>query len=244
MHTAFTDPISITPGWRADGFPREHGRDAAAAARGTGAAQARCARRRARRGVSYRSAWGVMGEGARLFGAPLVDMRRGRRASLSPLGRKVLAADQRVRRALERAVRAPARRDSRPCSPARCPRPRRACACAPATTSRWRELRALCAPQLDLEIDIQRRGGQPRRRWRATNASSPAFTSPTPCRVQRPPPPRSASGSIRASTTGAFRHPRAGIDRAAGRRAFAASMISHVRACALPTGRRRPATAR
>ena len=40
--------------------------------------------------VSYRSAWGALGDGARLFGAPLVDMQRGRRARLSPLGLKVL----------------------------------------------------------------------------------------------------------------------------------------------------------
>ncbi|HEX2197205.1 MAG TPA: substrate-binding domain-containing protein, partial [Burkholderiales bacterium] len=51
-------------------------------------------------GVSYRFAWGILGEGARLFGAALVDMQRGRGARLSPLGRKVLLADERVRTAL------------------------------------------------------------------------------------------------------------------------------------------------
>ena len=51
-------------------------------------------------GLSYRNAWGVLGDAARLFGAPLVEMQRGRAAKLSPLGRKVLAADERVRAAL------------------------------------------------------------------------------------------------------------------------------------------------
>jgi molybdate transport repressor ModE-like protein len=51
-------------------------------------------------GLSYRSAWGVLGEAARLFGAPLVEMQRGRPARLSALGLRVLAADERVRAAL------------------------------------------------------------------------------------------------------------------------------------------------
>lgn len=51
-------------------------------------------------GVSYRFAWGMLGEGARLFGAPLVDMQRGRGARLSSLGRKVLQADERIKAAL------------------------------------------------------------------------------------------------------------------------------------------------
>jgi len=50
--------------------------------------------------LSYRSAWGVLGDAAHLFGAPLVDMQRGRPARLSRLGLRVLAADERVRAAL------------------------------------------------------------------------------------------------------------------------------------------------
>ena len=50
--------------------------------------------------LSYRNAWGVLGDGARLFGAPLVEMQRGRPARLSALGLRVLAADERVRSAL------------------------------------------------------------------------------------------------------------------------------------------------
>ena len=52
-------------------------------------------------GVSYRFAWGILGEGADLFAAPLVEMQRGRGARLSPLGHKVLQADQKIRAALE-----------------------------------------------------------------------------------------------------------------------------------------------
>jgi molybdate transport repressor ModE-like protein len=51
-------------------------------------------------GVSYRFAWGVLGEGAQIFGAPLVDMQRGRGARLSALGRKLLQADERIKAAL------------------------------------------------------------------------------------------------------------------------------------------------
>jgi putative molybdopterin biosynthesis protein len=80
-------------------FPRERGRallrllDALARS-----ASLREAARSAN--LSYRSAWGVLGEAARLFGAPLVEMQRGRPARLSRLGLRVLAADERVRAAL------------------------------------------------------------------------------------------------------------------------------------------------
>ncbi len=48
-------------------------------------------------GVSYRFAWGALGDGARLFGAPLVDMQRGRGARLSALGQRVVQADELIR---------------------------------------------------------------------------------------------------------------------------------------------------
>ena len=98
MHTAFI--VDFDHAWLAGrDFPRERGRvllrllDELARA-----GSLREAARKA--GVSYRSAWGALGEGARLFGAPLVDMQRGRRATLSALGRKLLAADERVRTGL------------------------------------------------------------------------------------------------------------------------------------------------
>jgi molybdate transport repressor ModE-like protein len=98
MHTGFT--VEFDHAWLAGrDFPRERGR--ALLRLLAELAQSGSLREAARRaGMSYRSAWGALGDGARLFGAPLVDMQRGRRASLSPLGRKVLDADERVRREL------------------------------------------------------------------------------------------------------------------------------------------------
>jgi putative molybdopterin biosynthesis protein len=52
-------------------------------------------------GLSYRHAWGLLGEGARTLGAPLVDMRRGKGARLTTYGRKLLEADAHVRRTLD-----------------------------------------------------------------------------------------------------------------------------------------------
>lgn len=98
MHTGFN--VEFDHAWLAGpGLPRERGR---ALLRLLGAlSQSGSLKEAARRAqVSYRAAWGVLGDGAQLFGAPLVDMQRGRRASLSPLGRKVLEADEHVRRAL------------------------------------------------------------------------------------------------------------------------------------------------
>ena len=50
--------------------------------------------------LSYRSAWGLLGEATRVFGTPLVEMQRGRPARLSALGQRVLDADARVRASL------------------------------------------------------------------------------------------------------------------------------------------------
>jgi putative molybdopterin biosynthesis protein len=98
MHTGFSVEFDVA--WLAGrGFPRERGRTLLRLL--AELAQAGSLREAAQRaGVSYRAAWGALGDGARLFGAPLVDMQRGRRASLSPLGRKILEADERVRRSL------------------------------------------------------------------------------------------------------------------------------------------------
>ncbi len=80
-------------------FPRERGR---ALVRLLDALARSASLREAARAanLSYRNAWGVLGDAARLFGAPLVEMQRGRAARLSPLGLRVLAADERVRAAL------------------------------------------------------------------------------------------------------------------------------------------------
>lgn len=47
-------------------------------------------------GISYRHAWNQLNKWAEFFGTPLVEMARGRGAWLSPLGEKLLWADQRV----------------------------------------------------------------------------------------------------------------------------------------------------
>jgi molybdate transport repressor ModE-like protein len=47
-------------------------------------------------GMSYRHAWGTIREAGRVFGAPLLEMSRGRGAVLTPLGERLLWADRRV----------------------------------------------------------------------------------------------------------------------------------------------------
>jgi len=46
--------------------------------------------------LSYRYAWGLLQEGQKTFGAPLVNMSRGRGAVLTPLAEKLVWADKRV----------------------------------------------------------------------------------------------------------------------------------------------------
>lgn len=50
-----------------------------------------------RANLSYRYAWGVLQEGSRAFGVPLVVSRRGRGAVLSPLGEKLVWAERRIK---------------------------------------------------------------------------------------------------------------------------------------------------
>ena len=52
-------------------------------------------------GLSYRHAWGLLGAGGRVLGAPLVDMQRGRGARLTAYGRKVLEADAHIQTSLD-----------------------------------------------------------------------------------------------------------------------------------------------
>lgn len=98
MHTGFS--VEFDHAWLAGrDLPRERGR--ALLQLLAALAEADSLREAARRaGLSYRSAWDALAGGARVFGAPLVDMQRGRRARLSALGRRVLEADERVRGAL------------------------------------------------------------------------------------------------------------------------------------------------
>lgn len=50
-----------------------------------------------RLGISYRHAWGLVRRAGDEFGAPVLDMSRGRCATLSALGLKLVAADRRIR---------------------------------------------------------------------------------------------------------------------------------------------------
>jgi len=52
-------------------------------------------------GVSYRHAWGLLGEASEAFGAPVVTLERGRGARPTRLGEKLLWADGLVRTALD-----------------------------------------------------------------------------------------------------------------------------------------------
>jgi len=151
MHTGFA--VEFDHAWFAGrDFPRERGRMLLRLlAELSRSGSLREAARKA--GMSYRSAWDALGQGARLFGAPLVQMQRGRRASLSQLGRRVLAADERVREILgehfERlraevpAMLADALPDTRP-----------RLALHASHDLALAELVALCKPSLDLEVVI------------------------------------------------------------------------------------------
>lgn len=49
-----------------------------------------------RAGISYRHAWNLLNKWAAFFGAPLVELQKGRGASLTRLGEKLLWAEQRI----------------------------------------------------------------------------------------------------------------------------------------------------
>jgi molybdate transport repressor ModE-like protein len=98
MHTMFE--IAFDHAWlTGKDFPRERGRSLLRLLDALSRAPSlRDAARAAH--LSYRSAWGLLGDAAQLFGTPLVEMQRGRPARLSRLGRSLLAADERVRASL------------------------------------------------------------------------------------------------------------------------------------------------
>jgi putative molybdopterin biosynthesis protein len=83
----------------AEGLPARHGRDLlrllGALSRAASLREAALAA-----GFSYRHAWGLLGAGARVLGAPLVDMQRGRGARLTAFGNRLLEADAHVRSTL------------------------------------------------------------------------------------------------------------------------------------------------
>lgn len=146
--------IELEASWlAAEGLPRERARLLTRLlAALAGAASLRDAARTL--GVSYRHAWGLLGEGARALGAPLVDMGRGRGARLTPLGRKLLEAERHVRSSLggpfER-LRGEIDAMLREALPRRRPR----LALRASHDLALGELARLCAAQLDLEIEIR-----------------------------------------------------------------------------------------
>ena len=50
----------------------------------------------AKAGLSYRHAWNLIGRWSAFFGSPLVNLERGRGTTLTPLGEKLLWAEQRI----------------------------------------------------------------------------------------------------------------------------------------------------
>lgn len=145
--------LALEASWlAAEDLPREHGRillrllTALSRARSLRDAAQTC-------GLSYRFAWGLLGEGARALGAPLAEMSRGRGARLTPLGRKVLEADERVHQALgapfER-LRGEVQAILAPALPGR----RLRLALRASHDLALGELAQLCAPRLDLAIEI------------------------------------------------------------------------------------------
>ncbi|MGH8692566.1 MAG: substrate-binding domain-containing protein [Burkholderiales bacterium] len=134
------------------GFPRERSRALLRLLNALGhSSSLREAAREAH--LSYRSAWGVLGDAARLFGAPLAEMQRGRPARLSPLGLRVLAADERVRAALgEQFERL--RAEIPPLLAEALPGVRAHLTMHASHDLALSELARACAPRLRLEIDI------------------------------------------------------------------------------------------
>jgi molybdate transport repressor ModE-like protein len=148
VHTAFD------ASWLAgEGLPREHGRDLL---RLLAALERSSSLRDAARacGLSYRYAWGVIGESGQLFGGALVDMGRGRGARLTEFGRRLLDADRHVREALD-PVFERVRAELRGILAGALPAGRGRLRVRASHDLALSELARLCAPQLDLEIDIQ-----------------------------------------------------------------------------------------
>jgi molybdate transport repressor ModE-like protein len=148
VHTSFD------ASWLAsDALPREHGRDLV---RLLAALERSSSLRDAARacGLSYRHAWGLIGEGARAFGGPLVDMSRGRGARLTTLGRRVLDADRHVRDALD-PVFERLRGELRGIFAGALPTGRGRLRVRASHDLALSELARACAPQLDLDIDVR-----------------------------------------------------------------------------------------
>ncbi|MEW6689946.1 MAG: substrate-binding domain-containing protein [Pseudomonadota bacterium] len=143
--------LELDAGWLSgEGLPPRHGRALlrllAALSR---AASLREAAQAA--GLSYRHAWGLLGAGARTLGAPVAEMRRGRGAQLTALGKKLLEADAHVRAALDgqfERLRSEVRAMLAEALPGRSPRLRLRASHDLALPL----LARLCAPRVQLEV--------------------------------------------------------------------------------------------
>lgn len=102
-------------------------------------------------GVSYRHAWGLLGEASAAFGAPLVELQRGRGARPTALGEKLLWADGLIRKALDpqfAQLRQEVEAGLAKSLPQRVPR----LVLHASHDLALAELPALCASRLDLEV--------------------------------------------------------------------------------------------
>jgi molybdate transport repressor ModE-like protein len=102
-------------------------------------------------GVSYRHAWGLLGEASAAFGAPLVELQRGRGARPTALGEKLLWADGLIRKSLEpqfAQLRQEVEAGLSKALPQRLPR----LVLHASHDLALAELPALCASRLDLEV--------------------------------------------------------------------------------------------
>jgi putative molybdopterin biosynthesis protein len=152
VHT-LTGPAFDASWLASDAMPREHGRDLLRLLAALGRSSSlRDAARSC--GLSYRYAWGVIGEGARALGGPLVDMGRGRGARLTALGRRVLEADQHIRGTLE-PVYERLRGELRDLFGGALVAGRSRLRVRASHDLALSELARACAPRLDLEIEIQ-----------------------------------------------------------------------------------------
>jgi len=149
----FAGPLFDCDWLAGEGLRRDHGRDLVrlleALARSSSLRDAARAC-----GLSYRYAWGLIGEGARALGAPIVDMGRGRGARLTDLGRRVLEADARVRGELE-PVFERLRAEMRSIFAATASARRNRLSLRASHDLALSELARACAPQLQLEIDVR-----------------------------------------------------------------------------------------
>lgn len=102
-------------------------------------------------GVSYRFAWGVLGEASSAFGAPLVVLTRGRGARPTALGEKILWADGLIRTALDPQL-AQLRRDIESELAKALPRRLPRLVIQASHDLALAELAGLCARRLDVEI--------------------------------------------------------------------------------------------